>query len=307
MSVERKEHLSTLAENTNVDIAGYYGNTMVHRDADGTILKLICYRSDHTLHAWEDGEWVAGRWLLNTGQDKSTICHTFEIDGKRASWCHAFAPFKTIGDHWISPETKGGHPTYPLSAGGVRVIKLNGKWIVEGTQFDPGRVMSLEAGLISAPRSSASGLTRIRAGLETLGDDGDKGMAGYFGNTMMFHDDCGKLIEVIYYRPDHTVRAWREGMWVEGQWLINDAQDSSTIFQTRDMFGTFASWCHSFSPYKTVGDRWIAPETRGGHPTYPITVGGIPVVEKDGALVVLGTRFAPGLVMSMEKGLVAPT
>ena len=306
MASERKGHLATLGKNSNSAIAEYFGNTMAYRDADDNILKLVRYRSDHTASIWEDGEWVEGRWLLNTGQDNSTVCHTLEIDGKKATWCHSFAPFKRVGDRWISPETNGGHPTYPLGIGGVPVVESNGKWLVEGTTCGPGHVMSLENGLVSAPTMSPDRETGVRAKLTALGLDGDKAMAGYFGNTMMFRDAAGKLIEIIYYRPDHTIRSWRDGIWVEGQWLTNDAQDNSTIFQTRDMSGTFASWCHSFSPYKEVGDRWIAPETLGGHPTYPITVGGIPVVEKDGAPVVLGTRFTPGLVMSMERGLISP-
>ncbi|WP_434106061.1 hypothetical protein [Paraburkholderia caffeinilytica] len=306
MAQERVDHLDRLGEHTHAAIAGYWGNTMVHRGADGGILKLICYRADHSLSVWEDGEWVNGRWLLNAGQDNSTICHTLEIDGRLASWCHSFAPYKTVGDRWISPETAGGHPTYPLSIGGVPVVDAEGKTVVEGVGFGPGQVMSLEDGVVQALDVPPSGQTRVRSRLAALGDKTDEGMEGYFGNTMMFKDDAGKVIEVIYYRPDHTMRSWRDGMWVEGQWLINDAQDNSTIFQTREIFGTFTSWCHSFSPYKKIGDRWIAPETRGGHPTYPLTVGGVPVIEEDGVLLVMGTRFGPSLVMSMEEGLVPP-
>jgi hypothetical protein len=306
MAVERRQHLATLGKNTDAAVAGYFGNTMVHREADGSLRRLVCYRADHTLSVWEDGEWMQGRWLVNSGQDNSTVCHTLEIAGRRASWCHAFAPFRTVGDRWISPETAGGHPAYPLTSGGVPVIQVEGKWVVEGTDCGPGAVMSLEEGLVSAPTVTTRGTSHVRARLAALAGDADQAMAGYFGNTMLFRDDCGKLIEVIYYRPDHTIRSWRDGMWVDGIWLINNAQDNSTIFQTREMLGTYASWCHSFSPGKKVGDRWIAPETRGGHPTYPITVGGVPVVEERGVLVVIGTRHTPSLVMSMEAGEVPP-
>lgn len=306
MSEEYKFLLSNLGPNTDRPMAGYFDNTMTLRDADGGILKLIRYRPDHRLSVWEEGEWVEGRWLINAGQDNSSVCHTLEIDGGQASWVHPFAPFKTVGDRWISPESDGGLPAYPLTSGGVPVVRDGEGWIVEGAGFAPGRVMALEAGLVPEPYLSSTGETAVRATIAAVSSRPDSAMAGYFGNTFMFREDTGKLIEVIYYRPDHTIRSWRDGHWVDGEWLLNDAQDNGTIFQTRDMFGVPASWCHAFSPDKHVGDHWIAPETRGGHPTYPIRVGGVAVVERDGQWVVAGTRSRPGLVMSMLEGEVAP-
>jgi hypothetical protein len=306
---ERKAHLATLARNAYAPIAGYFGNTMVLRDAAGKILQLIRYRADHAVSCWRGDFWRDGKWLVNNGQDGSIVAHTHLAAGKAVTWCHVFAPHKRIGDRWISPETRGGHPTYPLTGGGIPVVTIDGRTVVEGTDQCPGAVFSLEEGLVPAPEVQVvPGLQaeEDKALVAHLDDVPDAAMAGYFGNTMVMRDPVGTIIHVINYHSDHTVRSWRDGHWVDGKWLVNNGQDNSTVLQTRELFNDTATWAHSFSPDKKVGDRWIAPETRGGHPTYPIEVGGIPVEMTDGTPVVAGTKYTPSLVMSLEKGLVLP-
>jgi hypothetical protein len=303
---EFKELKAKLGVNVDKPIEGYFGNTMSIQDLTGKIVELVQYRPDHSLRAWRDGLWTEGKWLINAGQDCSTVGHTFDVQGRPATFCHAFAPFKAVGDRWISPETPGGHPAYPVSCGGIPVITVDGRDVVEGTSLSPGAMIALHLGLLEAPSEDAERGLAGQVQLQTVGAKADAGMAGYFGNTMMFRDLAGVIIEVIYYRPDHTMRSWRDGMWVEGEWLINNGQDNSIIMQSRDMFGHKASWCHAFSPFKQVGDRWIAPETRGGHPPYPIVLGGIPVERAGGQNFVVGTSWVPELVMSLVPGLVSP-
>jgi len=306
---ERKVHLASLARNAYAPIAGYFGNSAVLRNQAGQIVQLIRYRADHSMSSWRDGVWREGKWLINNGQDSSIVAHTRLVDGKYATWGHVFAPHKRIGDRWISPETANGHPTYPLAGGGIPVVGTGDKMAVEGTDLAPGPVFSLEEGLIAPPDVIAPPCPHFgedEAKIAVLAADPDAAMAGYFGNSMVMRDPEGAIVHVLNYRPDHTVNGWRDGTWVAGQWLLNNAQDHSTLLQTRDLFGDTASWAHSFSPWKQVGDCWIAPETRGGHPPYPIEVGGIPVDFVDGKAVITGTNFPPSLVMSMEAGLVAP-
>lgn len=303
---ERKAHMASLARNAYGAIAGYFGNTMILRDAAGQIVQLTRYCADHSMSIWREGLWREGKWLINNGQDSSIVAHTRTVRGKTLTWCHVFAPHKNIGDRWISPETHAGHPTYPLAGGGIPVVEMGGQLVVEGTDRSPGPYFSLEAGLVPEPYEIAPALPihlEPETQWESLGDQPDAAMAGYFDNSMLMLDATGTVIHVLNYRPDHSVNGWRDGIWVEGQWLLNNAQDHSTLFQTRDLFGGTASWAHSFSPYKRVGDYWIAPETRGGHPPYPIEVGGIPVEYIDGKPVISGTRYAPSLVMSMVAGL----
>lgn len=307
MAEERKVHLATLARNAYAPIAGYFGNTVVLRDANGALVQLIRYRADHTMSSWRDGVWHEGQWLINNGQDSSIVAHTRQIGGKAFTWCHVFAPHKRIGDRWISPETHSGHPTYPLAGGGIPVVTLAGRTVVEGTDHAPGSVFSLEEGDVPPPQVLAEHSPLHLENDEQLidlGESPDEAMAGYFGNSMVMRDPSGTIIHILNYRPNHTVNGWRHGVWVEGHWLLNNAQDNSTLLQTRDLFADTASWAHSFSPYKKLGDRWIAPETRGGHPPFPIEVGGIPVQTLDGKQVVAGTTYAPSEIMSMEEGLV---
>jgi hypothetical protein len=132
-------------------------------------------------------------------------------------------------------------------------------------------------------------------------------MEGYFGNTLVMRDpDTDEIIHILHYRKDHTVSGWRGGMWGHGTWMLNNAQDSSILFQTReDMYGCAASWSHPFAPYKQVGDRWVTPDSMGGQ-AFPLNVGGIPVEIIDGKPVVSGTGAAPMIVFSLEEGIIEP-
>lgn len=141
---------------------------------------------------------------------------------------------------------------------------------------------------------------------EHRSNPGDVAMAGYFGNSMIFRDQSGKPIEILYYRPDRTVREWRDGEWAEGTWTLNNGQDSSIICQTRDFLGKPFTFCHPFAPNKKVGDHWVSPEKGGGH---PVTMGGIPVVNVNGKWVIADAPAAtepPKEIVSLEAGLVPP-
>ena len=313
------ESAAAAGEPTDKAMEGYFGNTMMFRDEAGRIIEVIYYRPDHTLRSWRDDEWVEGQWLINNGQDNSTICQTRGILGGPASWCHAFAPYKRVGDRWISPETSGGHPAYPATAGGIPVAEAAGQNVIAGSGPPPSLVMSLEAGLVPpdqpegvperTPAEELQELGRLsavageRAGhLSRLGDHADQAIAGYFGNTMVVRD-AGDIVEAVKYRADHTMCRWRNGSWTEGRWVVNTGQDNSTICHTFDVLRHGVTWCHAFAPGKQADDRWISPETAGGHPAYPLTVGGVPVVEAGGRLVVAGTDRAPSLVVSLEADL----
>lgn len=133
----------------------------------------------------------------------------------------------------------------------------------------------------------------------------------YYGNSEVFHDQSGKLIEIINFRADHTMRLWRipqndgNGAWREGKWLINSGQDSTILCHgPNETAGKM--YCHSFAPNKNIGDHWISIE-KNGHTDRP---GGIPVVQKDGKWVMQDAAATPVpadvLIMSLEKGLVEP-
>ena len=135
--------------------------------------------------------------------------------------------------------------------------------------------------------------------------------ANYYGNSEVFRDLSGKIVQIINLRPDHTMRLWRHasidgnGMWLEGKWVINSGQDSTIVCNGPDDTPT-KMYCHSFAPDKNIGDHWISIE-ENGHATRP---GGIPVVQKDGKWVMkdaVATAVpASVLIMSLEKGLVEP-
>jgi hypothetical protein len=135
--------------------------------------------------------------------------------------------------------------------------------------------------------------------------------ANYYGNSEVFRDHSGRIVEIINFRPDHTMRLWRNaadggpGQWREGKWIINSGQDSTILCHGPDDTPKMM-YCHSFAPNKNIGDQWISIE-ENGHATRP---GGIPVVQKDGKWVMkdaVATAVpATVLIMSLEKGLVEP-
>lgn len=135
--------------------------------------------------------------------------------------------------------------------------------------------------------------------------------ANYYGNSEVFRDHSGNIVEILNFRPDHTMRLWRnpanhgDGKWSEGKWVINSGQDS-TILCNGPNATPEKMYCHSFAPRKNIGDHWISIE-KDGHPEHP---GGIPVVQKDGKWVMQDAAAKPVpadvLIMSLEKGLVEP-
>jgi hypothetical protein len=135
--------------------------------------------------------------------------------------------------------------------------------------------------------------------------------ANYYGNSEVFRDHSGKIVEIINFRPDHTMRLWRNagndgsGTWREGKWVINSGQDSTILCHGPDDTPA-KTYCHSFAPYKNIGDHWISIE-KNGRAERP---GGIPVVQKDGNWVMKDAAATPVpanvLIMSLEKGLVEP-
>jgi len=286
-------------------IADYFGNTQVLFDKNGNVTELINYRPDHTMSMWQKGVWTEGKWLINSGQDSSKVFHTFEVLGKFASWRHAFARDKRPGDYWINPETDTG---IPVANGGINVErKSNGRMVLEKTDINPGAYYALVEGMVNPPNYDDGKFDYFDEYIKTVGTDADKAMENYIGNTFYFRNDRGKLVEAIYYNLDHTVRAWRDGHWCDGLWLLNNGQDNSVICQTRDdIFDKPASWCHPFTPYKKPGDVWIAPETRhDGDPSYPLTAGGIPVVTVGGKYLIVGTNMEPREYYRIERGHVS--
>ena len=135
--------------------------------------------------------------------------------------------------------------------------------------------------------------------------------ANYYGNSEVFRDHSGQIVEILNFRADHTMRLWRnpanhgDGKWSEGKWVINSGQDS-TILCNGPNATPEKMYCHSFAPRKNIGDHWISVE-KDGHPEVP---GGIPVIQKDGKWVTQDAAAKPVpadvLIMSLEKGLVEP-
>ena len=294
-----------------IDVEGvikdYFGNTQVLRDGNGRIVELVKYREDHTMQVWKKGVWLEGRWVINNGQDASKVFHTFDVLGKPASWRHAFAPNKKPGDMWINPETANGLPVYNCGIG----VHLDGKrLIVDDTDLEAGAYYSMEEGDVQPDDYSGEKFDFLEQNLETVGENYDKAMEGYYGNTFYFRNDAGLIIEAIYYNRDHTHRAWRGGRWTDGRFMLNNGQDNSCLIQSRaDMYNKPAGWCHPFAPFKKAGDVWVAPEDHmGGDPAYPLTAAGVPVVTVHGKNMVVGTdmvprefyRIAPGYV-SLEE------
>lgn len=285
-------------------ISGYYGNTQVLRDGNGRIVELIKYRPDHTMSLWKRGVWLEARWLINNGQDSSKVFHTFEINGKPASWRHAFAPNKSIGDMWINPETEAG---IPVHNGGLAVYSEGNKLLTEVVNQEPGAYFSLEQGELPAPAYSGEKFDFKEENLETVGDKFDAAMEGYYDNTFYFRDTDGAIIEAIYYNRDHTHRAWRNGRWTEGRFLLNNGQNNTSLIQSRaDMFNKPAGWCHPFAPYKKEGDMWVAPENHfNGDAVYPLTGAGVPVISQHGKNVVVGTELVPREFYRITRGYVS--
>ena len=81
-------------------------------------------------------------------------------------------------------------------------------------------------------------------------------MKGYFGNSMVFWTPAGKMLAFIYFNPDLTYREWRHGKWLQGTFVINNAQDSSLLCLTRMENNLPITNCHGFTKDKVVGDKW---------------------------------------------------
>jgi len=142
--------------------------------------------------------------------------------------------------------------------------------------------------------------------------DIDGALAGYFGNTVVFRDGNGQIVELIYYNADRTMRCWRNGAWVNAKWIINNGQDNSLIFHIYEIKGKPLCFCHPLAAYKKVGDRWISPETDAGTPVFPTKatplqfLSSVPVVRQGRRSVIEGTNLDAGAVISLEEGLVTP-
>lgn len=255
------------------------------------------------MSVWRQGVWTEGRWIVNNGQDASKVFHTFEIQGRPTSWRHAFAPYKKPGDYWINPETENG---IPLVNGGLKVVRSGELLVIDELSTEPGAYYNLVEGIMEAPAYNGPLFDFASPPLETVGQDADRALAGYFRNTFYFRNDAGQIIEVIYYNADHTSKAWRDGKWVNGIFLLNNGQDNSCLIQSRgDMFNHYAGWCHPFAPFKKPGDVWVAPESHlNGDPVYPLTRAGIPVVTVDGENVIAGTDMIPREFYRIERGII---
>src|SRR5450755_4022930 len=87
--------------------------------------------------------------------------------------------------------------------------------------------------------------------------------ANYYGNSEVFRNHSGKIVEIINFRPDHTMRLWRNaendsnGTWREGKWVINSGQDSTILCNGPDD-PSAKMYCHDFAPHKNIGDHWIS-------------------------------------------------
>lgn len=148
-SAQSEPAKSPAASATDAAMQGYYGNSAVMRNQDGKVIEVIYYRPDGTLRQWRD-MWAEGPWVLNSGQDSSTICKWQQSAAHLAptAWCHAFAPNRQVGDHWVMPENKGGHPEV---VGGISVAKVNGKWVIPNAAPNAAplvEIWSLEKGLV---------------------------------------------------------------------------------------------------------------------------------------------------------------
>lgn len=286
-------------------IAGYFGNTQILRDENGAIAEMIQYNKDHTLRVWKKGVWLEGKWQINSGQDSSKVYHTFMVFDYPTTWRHGFAANKKPGDCWILPETDNG---IPMITGGAACVKKDGKAFLENSDIDVKAYFELVEGLAEAPAYDGPLFSWADEGITDPEQVRDHDLDGYFGNTFYFVKDNGQIVEVVYYKPDHTSLAWRDGHWCDcGKFMLNNGQDSSMIMQTRDdLFDQPAAWCHPFAPYKQPGDMWIAPEDRhNGEAPYPLTGCGIPVVNVKGEPVVVGTDLKPREIYKIERGIVS--
>jgi hypothetical protein len=92
-------------------------------------------------------------------------------------------------------------------------------------------------------------------------------MNGYYGNTMVFWTPAGKVLALIYYNPDFTYQEWRQGKWMQGTFIINNAQDSSILCLTRMEDNLPITNCHSLAKDKVVGDKWTSTPAPYEHHT----------------------------------------
>lgn len=135
------------------------------------------------------------------------------------------------------------------------------------------------------------------------GTDLEAAIRTYFGNTQILYDGDGEIVELVCYRPDHTMSLWTKGVWLEGRWLLNIAQDSTKVFHTFALGKGFYSWRHAFAGFMKPGDRWICPETENGLPIFP---GSHKLQERGGCLYLEDTDIQPGAYFAMAEGVVEP-
>jgi len=308
---KRIESLKT----TDIDgaLAGYFGNTMVLRDGNGQIIELVYYNYNRTMRYWRNGSWFDGKWIINSGQDNTLVFHVFEIEGKPLCYCHPLAANKKVGDRWISPETNGGIPVFPIKAtplqylSSVPVVGQGKRLVIVGTNIDVGACYTLEEGLVAPPKQGcAAGHNDI---LSISMKEANKPIEGYFGNSeVLIETTSGKVLGVGYYRSDFSLRHWNNGAWVEGSaYIVNNGQDCSMFIRTRtDFFKKPSGFAHAFAPNKKVGDCWVSPEVWGGAPIYPLASGGVAVQNASGRYLVAGTCFQPRTVHTLLEGEVSP-
>jgi hypothetical protein len=107
-------------------------------------------------------------------------------------------------------------------------------------------------------------------------------VANYYGNSEVFRDHSGNIVEIINFRADHTMRLWRnpanggDGKWREGKWVLNTGQDSTILCNGPD---DTPKRCIATASRLTKHRRSLISIEENGHPTRP---GGIPVVRRTG-------------------------
>lgn len=155
-----EENLETVGESFDKAMEGYYDNTFYFRSDAGEVIEAIYYNRDHTHRAWRGGRWTEGRFMLNNGQDNSSLIQSrADMFNKPAGWCHPFAPYKKQGDIWIAPENHlNGDSVYPLTGAGIPVTTVHGRNVVVGTEIVPREIYRIERGRVSLEQLQARDL-----------------------------------------------------------------------------------------------------------------------------------------------------
>lgn len=148
---------ASAADHPDKAVAGYFDNSQVFRDKSGAVFEIINFRADHTMRLWRDaakggsGTWREGKWVVNTGQDNTILCHWPDDVVPMKTWCHGFAPDKKVGDRWINPD-KNGHAQ---RSGGIPIVQKDGKWVRSDAPDKPLPddvvIFTLEKGLVEPP------------------------------------------------------------------------------------------------------------------------------------------------------------